>query len=310
MNRRVLSGALSLFVIASASTTALALTSTRDGSSNAVVTRVMSKDADAYRNQRAWVEKARAAKAAREAAAKQPDFASLATPLPADLAITGTMNVPVLPAYFNNQSAPISPITQAQIQTQLFGVNPTGSVSDYYTEVSYGQFTVGGTVYAWTQLSQNNAYYAGNTQGLEPGDARTGNLIKELLDARDGSINFAQYDNDGPDGVPNSGDDDGFVDVLCVMHSFRGAECGLTNNIQSHSWTYSAWPVSGGLPYTTNDARNGGGFIKIDDYVSSRRALRVTHRPTEPSTSESCATNSVTDSGSPTSTASIRRREA
>ena len=266
MNRRVLSGALSLFVVANASTSALALTAPRDGSVNPVATRVMSKDADAYRNRHAWVEKARAAKEAREAEAGRPGFASLSTPLPADLAVTGTMNVPVLLGYFNNQSAPTSPITQAQIQTQLFGANPTGSVSDYYTEVSYGQFTIAGTVYGWTQLSQNNPYYAGATQGLEPGDARTGNLIKELLDARDGAVNFGLYDNDGPDGVPNSGDDDGFVDVLCVMHSFRGAECGLTANIQSHSWRYSAWPVSGGAPYTTNDARFGGGFIKVDDY--------------------------------------------
>ncbi len=78
------------------------------------------------------------------------------------------------------------------------------------------------------------------------GFARTGEFIKELLDARDGSVDFGQYDNDGPDGVPNSGDDDGFVDLLCVMHSLPGAECGTyPNNISSHTWSYSAWPASG-----------------------------------------------------------------
>ncbi len=268
MNRRVLTGALSCLLVAGASTGALALTSARDGSIPPAAVRELSKDASAYRNHRAWVDKAHAAKEARQSVARASGFASMSTPLAPDLAVNGTMNVPVLLGYFSNQTAPASPITQAQIQAQLFGANPTGSVSDYYSEVSYGQFTVGGTVYPWTQLAQVNSYYAGTTQGLTPGDARTGNLIKELLDARDGSINFGQYDNDGPDGLPNSGDDDGFVDVLCVIHSFRGAECGaaFSANIQSHAWSYTAWPVSGGLPYTTNDARTGGGFIKIDDY--------------------------------------------
>ncbi len=266
MNRRVVFGALYCFLSVSIATPALALTSSRDTrTAPASAAAVLSKDATAFRNQRAWVEKARAARHAREAAAARQGRSSLSTPLSSELAITGTLNVPVLLGYFQNQSAPTSPITQAQLQTQFFGNNPTGSVSDYYSEVSYGQFTVGGTVYAWTQLAQNNPFYAGTTQGLG-GDAKTGDLIKELLDARDGAIDFSQYDNDGPDGLPDSGDDDGFVDILCVVHSFRGAECGLVNNIQSHAWRYSAWSVSGGSPYTTNDARTGGGFIRVDDY--------------------------------------------
>lgn len=267
MNRRVVFGAFLFVANACASMPAWGLTSTQvTGAPPAVVAGVMAKDADAYRNRRAWVNKAQSAQLARETAAARAGFASLSTPLPAEMAITGTMNVPVLLGYFSNQSAPASPITQAQLQAQFFGNNPSGSVSDYYSEVSYGQFTIGGTVAAWTQVSQINSFYAGTTQGLQPGNARTGDFIKELLDARDGGINFAQYDNDGPDGLPNSGDDDGFVDVLCVVHSFRGAECGLTSNIQSHAWVYSAWPVSGGNPYTTNDAKIGGGFIRIDDY--------------------------------------------
>ena len=39
-------------------------------------------------------------------------------------------------------------------------------------------------------------------------------------------IDWGLYDNDGPDGMPNSGDDDGFVDVLSVLHPQRGGECG------------------------------------------------------------------------------------
>ncbi|MCI0451159.1 MAG: M6 family metalloprotease domain-containing protein [Candidatus Latescibacteria bacterium] len=266
MIRRVVSRALVCFSVASAATPAFALTSRRDGSAPAAaVAGVIAKDPGAYRNHRAWVEKAQTAREARALAASRPGLAPVATPLPSQLAVTGTMNVPVLLGY-TQASAPVSPITQAQMQAQLFDSNPTGSVTDYYSEVSYGQFTIDGDVYPWTDLLFSHTYYAGSTQGLVPGAAFTGELIEELLDANDTSIDFGQYDNDGPDGVPNSGDDDGFVDVLCVVHSFEGAECGIATNIQSHAWVYSAWPNSGGAPYTTDDARFGGGFIMIDDY--------------------------------------------
>ena len=56
-----------------------------------------------------------------------------------------------------------------------------------------------------------------------------------------------KYDNDGPDGIPNSGDDDGFVDAVVFVQGLPGGECG-TPNIISHTWSYTAWPTSGGLP--------------------------------------------------------------
>ena len=266
MNRNVVCGAF-LFAVPIVATTSHALTSPRDGSPRppAVIASI-EKDPGAYRNRRAWAEKARAARDAREAALLRTGRAPVSTPLPANMALAGTLNVPVLPAYFNNQSQPGSPITQALLQAQLFDSNPTGSVSDYYSEVSYGQFTIDGTVYPWVELAQNNDYYAANSQGLVPGDARTGFLIKELLDANDPTIDFGEYDNDGPDGESNSGDDDGYVDVLCIVHSLRGGECALAANIASHAWSYSAWDPSGGAAYTTNDARFGGGFIQVDDY--------------------------------------------
>jgi M6 family metalloprotease-like protein len=41
--------------------------------------------------------------------------------------------------------------------------------------------------------------------------------VQEILDKADRDIDFSQFDNDGADGVPNSGDDDGEVDYLIVM---------------------------------------------------------------------------------------------
>jgi len=89
-------------------------------------------------------------------------------------------------------------------------------------------------------------------------------LIIETISANDTAIDFSQYDNDGPDGLPDSGDDDGFVDFVAFVHPEQGAECGVDGRIWSHRYALSGWT---GSPYTTNDARTGGGFIRVDDYA-------------------------------------------
>jgi M6 family metalloprotease-like protein len=78
-------------------------------------------------------------------------------------------------------------------------------------------------------------------------------------------VDFGLYDNDGPDNMPNSGDDDGFVDLVAILHAEDGGECG-TFNIWAHRWVYSGWWGLGNV-YTTNDPRTGGGNIQIDDYT-------------------------------------------
>ncbi len=178
--------------------------------------------------------------------------------------VTGTKSVPVLLAKFNNTGA--DPYPSADLQTELFGGPwPTGTMTDYYQEISYGAFTVNGTVSSWRTLAQNDTFYEGpaGCNGICNG-SRVADYLRDSLTAHDASINFAQYDNDGPDGVPNSGDDDGFVDFVAFVHPETGGECGGNNNIWSHRFAISGW---GGSAFQTNDARAGGGFISVDDYV-------------------------------------------
>ena len=91
---------------------------------------------------------------------------------------------------------------------------------------------------------------------------------------------FGQFDNDGPDGIPNSGDDDGYVDVLAVMHPTPGGECSSSerpNRIWSHRWNlYSSAFLEGGSwaqeildneGYLTQTPAAGGGGIKLLDYT-------------------------------------------
>ena len=176
--------------------------------------------------------------------------------------VSGSKSIPVLTAKFNNTGA--NPYPHIKLQKELFdGPWPTGTMTEYYQEISYGNFTVTGTVFSWRKLSKNDTFYEGGCNGL-CGAAKVSEFLKETLDLNDSRVNFAQYDNDGPDGVPNSGDDDGYVDFVAFVHPESGGECG-NSNIWSHRWVYSGW--TGGSDYTTNDAKSGGGFIKVDDYV-------------------------------------------
>jgi M6 family metalloprotease-like protein len=162
------------------------------------------------------------------------------------------------------------PYTDSDLQDQLYdGPNSTGTITDYYDEVSYGYLNLTGDVIGAQggglfQVANNDTYYKGppGCNGL-CGSANTGEYLQELLDAGDPWVDFAQYDNDGPDGIANSGDDDGYVDFVAFVHPESGGECG-GNNLWSHRWVYEGW---WGSAYTTNDPAAGGGFIRVSDYT-------------------------------------------
>src|SRR5262249_30897212 len=77
-------------------------------------------------------------------------------------------------------------------------------------------------------VPQPGAYYHSDDNGLgtDRTSGETGAFIRHTLQAADASVDFRPYDNDGPDGVPNSGDDDGVVDLGMFVHPNQGGECG------------------------------------------------------------------------------------
>ncbi|MEK7774617.1 MAG: M6 family metalloprotease domain-containing protein [Candidatus Zixiibacteriota bacterium] len=106
------------------------------------------------------------------------------------------------------------------------------SVRNYYGEISYSQIdlvTVNlPSSVGWTTAPQTYAYYVDGktgTGGVYPRNSQK--LVEDVVDAVNGVVNFANYDNDG----------DGYVDVLLVIHSGTGAEfSGSNNDIWSHKW--------------------------------------------------------------------------
>jgi M6 family metalloprotease-like protein len=227
----------------------------------------------AFEFRHAWIEKTRIAREKRERYIEERGFYKRDMIQLAErqqLAVTGTFKVPVFCVKYSDTGADPFPISQ--LQTKLFnGPFSPRTLTQFYNEISYGDLNLTGTVYGWHALPNNNAYYTGT--GTCNGLADCANipaLIYSALGANDAGVNFGQYDNDGPDGLPNSGDDDGFVDFVAFVHPERGAECGVNGNIWSHRFSLTGWQQvygEGTGVYTTNDARSGGGFIKIDDYT-------------------------------------------
>jgi len=109
----------------------------------------------------------------------------------------------------------------------------TGSVNDYYQEISYGEFGIDATIVGPYTASENKIYYAGVDNGTStnyPNNAPC--LVEEAVDAAEAAgMDFSQFDNDG----------DGWAESLFVIHAGRGHEStGSPNDIHSHMWSISS----------------------------------------------------------------------
>ncbi|MCX5801214.1 MAG: M6 family metalloprotease domain-containing protein [Candidatus Eisenbacteria bacterium] len=119
------------------------------------------------------------------------------------------------------------------------GLGATRSQRAFFLENSYGKLDVAGDVYGWYTLPNTRAYYGNASYGLcsscFPRNAR--GLVEDALILASADVDFSLYDNDGPDGIPSSGDDDGYIDALYVVHSGPGYEdTGSPDDIVSHQW--------------------------------------------------------------------------
>jgi len=175
-------------------------------------------------------------------------------------AVQGTLSIVVLPALFSDSDLPEDIISTGALQKSLFGPSASGTVPGYYNEVSRGKLKINGLVTDWTRTSLSRATVIGQSFGLG-NDARVQSWIREAVANVDATVDFGQFDNDGPDGIPNSGDDDGRVDGVAMLFREIDAACG-GNGI----WPHRSRLVSGGAA-VTNDPRPNGGFVVVSDYI-------------------------------------------
>ena len=194
--------------------------------------------------------------------------------------VIGTFEIPLLLGLYSDSpgiptadvgAAPGVSLTRTVVQQEFFdGPNSRfATITEFYSDLSGDSLTLLGATRDWFQASLSSADVAGSSNGLSSDDD-VGEFILELLTNADGSVDWGDYDNDGPDRIPNSDDDDGFVDLLAVMHPTSGAECegSGTEIVWSHYWQLSA---SAGQVFTTSTISNSssaiGGFVMVDDYT-------------------------------------------
>lgn len=191
-------------------------------------------------------------------------------PAPAPAALSGVMHVPALMFGFaNTDTAALSPA--ARYDSLYFGLTPpvgrSYSLRTLYREMSNDLLDVQGRSLGWVLGDSVASYYLGacgsdNAIDCSTGRSRLWSLWSGALADLDPGVDFGQFDNDGPDGIPNSGDDDGFVDVLQLVQPVLGGECG-GSGVWAHRWFLNALA---GTVFQTNDPAAGGGAIRINSY--------------------------------------------
>jgi immune inhibitor A len=110
------------------------------------------------------------------------------------------------------------------------GTISTGSVREYYTEVTHGLVKLTGEVVGPYRLPRTLKQYAGGKSGTDNPEPNARTMARDAAKLADPDVNFAPYDNDG----------NGYVDAFIVVHAGEGAEeTGRKNDIWSHKWVFA-----------------------------------------------------------------------
>ena len=116
--------------------------------------------------------------------------------------------------------------------------NFNGSMHDYFTSQSNGQFDLTFDVVGPVLLSQNYAYYGQNNSDGD--DMRPEQMVVEACNLVEDMVDFNDYDWDG----------DGEVDQVYIVYAGKGeADGGAKDTIWPHEWelseTYSDFDIDG-----------------------------------------------------------------
>jgi M6 family metalloprotease-like protein len=256
-----------------------------------------------FRKDGAWRVKARRVAEVRRQLRAQGRMDQLNAPLragaqtAAEAAVTGAQLVPALFLGYQGTNASFMRDT-AQYSALLFGASPPPgnpyTLTTFYEQLSTSGanpplFSMLGRIMGWVRLDSAEVTYTGTPgtcsghpdgqttcNGLFSSDAirRMQNGFRQALarvDTGPAGLDFGAFDNDGPDGMPNSGDDDGYVDMIMFAHATRDGACGGTtnNHIWSHRFVFANATQTNFEDYATNDPSAEGGRIRISDYFAS-----------------------------------------
>ncbi|MCK5126185.1 MAG: M6 family metalloprotease domain-containing protein [candidate division Zixibacteria bacterium] len=148
---------------------------------------------------------------------------------------------------------------QSAYEDMMFsiGVLSTGSLVEYYQEVSYGAFTPAGTVSVWIMAPHPYSYYTDGSYGTGSFPNNSQGLLEDCVSQLDLLFDFSDFDNDG----------DGFAEGIFLVHAGPGAEeTGSADDIWSHAWYHEYMTddgVSTGRYSTEPEELTDGSMIPI-----------------------------------------------
>jgi M6 family metalloprotease-like protein len=209
---------------------------------------------------RAWLGKVEQVRIRREelAAAGSLDGMTPADLARAGAALTGTLRIPVIPIRYADVAVPFDTGALAE---RLFGAahGDTMSFAGFWDEVSGGLLKVEGDVAPWITLRRPASHYLPARQFGWSSFGRVVELRDEALAAAGAHVDWRRFDNDGSDGVPDSGDDDGYVDFVALMYALPCPGDARAGAI---------WPHRAAMtPVETDVIGASGEPIRIADYV-------------------------------------------
>ena len=120
--------------------------------------------------------------------------------------VAGPFNFPLVLGLFTDSPEPHPSYTRERVQEEYWDgpqANPdaVGTIPDFYSEMSRGLVSLSGVTFDWRRTTLTRADVTAGVSGLGE-DARTGEFIVQVLErVDDGSVDWGQFDNDGPDGI-------------------------------------------------------------------------------------------------------------
>jgi len=119
--------------------------------------------------------------------------------------------------------------TPSDFQQLLFSDNPYDgrySMTEFYSENSYGKFVLQGDVAGWYRMPQTYAYYVNGNNGFGSYPQSAAGMAHDAILAADPDVDYSLYDNDG----------NGWIDGVFIVHAGPGAEqTGSDDQIWSHA---------------------------------------------------------------------------
>jgi len=157
-------------------------------------------------------------------------------------AVIGTQKTLVLLVDFPDKAA-IQ--TQDHFNNMLFssGTYATGSMRDYFKEVSYGKLEVTGEVsgnagvtVGWYRAPQPKSFYTNDDFGFGSYPNNAQKLVEDVIELAAAHVDFSDYDNN------NSGS----VDALIIIPAGSGGEStGNKSDFWSHKWAITPKAING-----------------------------------------------------------------